>query len=92
MKRTMTYGDVDGFVTMLLVACEDTGINETLELLLSQPDDRRRDIVLELLDRLRMAAAPQFLCEAIACLLDDKVAEKAYEVIHNCRRSGRLPS
>lgn len=86
MKPNMTYGDVEGFVTMLLVACEDAGINESLELLLSQPDDRRRVVVLELLGRSRMAAAPQSLCEALACLLDDEVAEKAYQVIHKCRR------
>ena len=85
MKPTMTYGEVEGFVTMLLVACEDAGINESLELLLSQPDDWRRAIVLELLDRSRMAAAPQSLCEALACLLDDEVAQGAYEVIYKCR-------
>jgi hypothetical protein len=86
MKRAMTYGDVDGFVTMLLVACEDSGVNETLELLLSQPDEWRREAIFELLARFRLSGAPQFLCEAFACLLDDEVAEKAYEVIHKCRR------
>jgi hypothetical protein len=89
MKPNITYGEVEGFITMLMAACEDAGMNDTLELLLSQPDDRRHAIVLALLDRLRMAAAPQFLCEAIACLLDDEVAEKAYQVIHHCRRSER---
>jgi len=88
MKSAMTYGEVRGFVTMLLVACEDAGINETLELLLSQPDAWRRAAILDLLDRSRMAAAPQELCEALACLLDDEVAERAYQVIHDCRRRG----
>jgi hypothetical protein len=30
--------------------------------------------------------APKDFIEAIACLLDDAVAEKVYEVIFQCRR------
>ena len=66
---------------MLLAACEDRGMNETLEILLSQPDTVRRTVVYRLLDRLKEKSAPQSLIEAIACLLDDEAAEKAYEVI-----------
>jgi hypothetical protein len=69
---------------MLLVACEDRAINDTLELLLSQPDAERREVVYKLLDRLRENQAPRELINAIACLLDDQVAEKAYEVIFQC--------
>ena len=83
----MTYGEVEGFVSMLLVACEDAGMNETLEVLLSLPDDRRRLVVRELLDRFQANAAPQPLYEAFACLLDDRVAEQAYQVIFKCRRA-----
>jgi hypothetical protein len=32
------------------------------------------------------SSAPRFITQAIACLLDDAVAEKAYEVIHHCKR------
>ena len=53
---------------------------------LSQPDDRRRAIVARLLERLRERNAPQKLIEAMACLLDDVVAEKAYEVIFQCAK------
>lgn len=79
-----TYGEVDGFITMLLAACEDRGMNDTLELLLSQPDARRRAIVRRLLEQLREKRAPKELLDALACLLDDKVAERAYEVIFQC--------
>jgi hypothetical protein len=34
-----------------------------------------------------IARAPKDFVEAIACLMDDAVAEKAYEVIFKCRRS-----
>ena len=81
-----TYGEVEGLVTMLMAACEDLGMNETLELLLSAPDDRRKAIVYELLERFRMSGAPTSLHNAFVCLLDDDVAEKAYQVIYRCKR------
>ena len=81
-----TYAEVDGFIDMLLAACEDPGMNETLELLLSQPDTTRRTIVYRLLDRLKEKSAPHSLVDAVACLLDDQVAEKAYEVIFQCAK------
>ena len=81
-----TYGEIDGFVNMLLAACEDSRINDTLEMLLSLPDDKRRSVIERLLARLRAQQAPQDLIEAMACLLDNMVAEKAYEVIYRCAR------
>jgi hypothetical protein len=81
-----TFGEVDGFITMLLAACEDRGMNETLEMLLSQPDTVRRTVVYRLLDRLKANAAPASLIDAVACLLDDAAAEKAYEVIYQCAK------
>jgi len=81
-----TYGEVDGFVNMLLAACEDSSINDTLEMLLSMPDNERRAVLGRLLERLRDEEAPQDLIEAVACLLDNVVAEKAYEVIYQCAR------
>ena len=87
MQETVrTFGDVEGFINMLLAACEDQRMNETLQILLSQPDDRRRVIVGRLLERLRDRRAPQSLIDAMACLLDDEAAEKAYAVIYRCAR------
>ena len=84
-----TYADMESFITMLQVACEDATINSTLQELLSQPDHSRRAVVLKLAERLRgNAAAPEFI-EAIVCLLDDEVAEKAYQVICQCARKAR---
>ena len=84
--RPKTYGEVEGLVTMLIAACEDAKMNETLELLLSQPDDRRKAMVQELLERFRTAGVPKSLYEAFVCLLDDEVAEKAYQAIAACKR------
>jgi Trp operon repressor len=79
-----TFGEVEGFIDMLLAACEDRSMNETLEMLLSQPDSRRRAIVHRLLDRMKQREAPPALIDAMACLLDDDAAEKAYQVIFRC--------
>ena len=79
-----TFGEVEGFIDMLLAACEDRSMNDTLEMLLSQPDAKRRAIVHRMLDRLKQRKAPPALVDAMACLLDDAAAEKAYQVIFNC--------
>jgi hypothetical protein len=71
---------------MLRTACEDRAVNRRLEHLLSLPDQERQAIVRSWVSDLLIAAAPRDFVQAIACLLDDKVAEKAYEVIYRCRR------
>lgn len=81
-----TFAEVDGFITMLLAACEDSSMNQTLELLLSQPDEKRRAIVFHLIERLRRNKAPTELIDALACPMDDTAAEKAYQVIYRCAK------
>ena len=81
-----TVADVESFITMLRVACEDRGINDRLERLLSLPDPKRRAVVHAWVSDLLVAQAPQDFIAAIACLLDDEVAEKVYEVIYRCKR------
>lgn len=76
---------------MLLAACEDAGMNETLDMLLSQPDDRRRFVVQQLLQRFEQTGAPKTLSDAFLPLLNNEVAEKAYEVIYQCRRGAAKP-
>ena len=88
-SNPITFGEVEGFIDMLLAACEDKSMNATLEMLLSQPDVKRKAIVHRLLDHCREREAPKKLVEAIGCLLDDAVAEKAYEVIYHCSRDPR---
>lgn len=88
MKAPETFKDVEGFINMLLAACEDAEMNRTLQMLLSEPNERRRAIVYRLLDRLRERNAPPALIDAMACLLDDTAAEKAYEAIYRCGRDG----
>ena len=81
-----TVAEVDGFITMLRVACEDPSINARLEKILSLPDERRQALVHTLVSDMLIAKAPKEFVEAIACLMDDAVAEKAYELIYRCAR------
>ena len=52
------------------------------------PDRQRQAVVHAWVRDLLVAEAPHDFVQAIACLLDDRVAEKAYEVIFQCRRGG----
>jgi len=89
-SRPRSVADVESFITMLRVACEDRGINERLERLLSLPDTKRQAVVHSWISDLLVAQAPKGFIAAVACLSDDKVAEKAYEVIYKCKRDERL--
>lgn len=84
-----TYADVQGFINLMLVACEDSTVNSTLQELLSLPNDTRKAAVYKLVERLRASAALPDLIDAITCLLDDDVAEKAYQAIYKCEREAR---
>ena len=88
-RAPKTVGEIDSFITMLLVACENSMVYERLESLLSLPDDKRRGEINAWITDMMIAEAPRDLITAIACLLDDKVAEKAYEVIYKCKRGER---
>lgn len=57
------------------------------------PDERRRGLVHTWVSDLLIEQAPKELIEAVACLADDAVAEKAYEVIYDCKaKIGRRES
>lgn len=85
-----SVAEVDGFVSLLVAACSDPKINATLERLLAMPDEKRQGLVHAWVSDLLIEKAPQDLIRAVACLMDDGVAEKAYEVIYNCKRDGKL--
>ena len=84
-----SVADIDSFITLLRVACEDREVNDRLEKLLSLPDQKRQAVLHAWVSDLLIARAPQDFTAAIACLLDDRVAEKAYEVIYRCKRPGQ---
>ena len=91
MTRHRTVGEIEGFINLLRAACEDQNMNAALQKLLSMPDEERRAFVQSWVADLLIKEAPKDFTEAIACLLDDAVAEKAYEVIFQCSRPKGVP-
>ena len=82
-----SVGQIDGFITLLLAACENRMVNDKLEALLSMPDQKRQAVVHSWVNDLLVQQAPRDFILAIACLKDDAVAEKAYEVIVGCKKA-----
>ncbi len=81
-----SVAEIEGFVGLLKAACEDPQINATLERLLVMSDQQRQGVVHAWVTDLLIAEAPREFVQAVACLIDDAIAEKAYEVIYRCRR------
>jgi len=85
-----SVGEIETFITMLRTACDDRQVYERLERLLSLPDEKRQAVVRAWVSDLLIAEAPRDFTNAVACLLDDRVAEKAYEAIFRCSRGEPL--
>jgi len=81
-----SVAEIDGFVDLLKAACADDKINATLQQLLAMPDAQRQGVVHAWVTDLLIAEAPRDFIEAVGCLMDDSIAEKAFEVIYQCRR------
>lgn len=81
-----SVADLEGFVGLLKAACENPQINVTLQRLLAMPDAQRQGVVHAWVTDLLIEEAPREFIEAVGCLMDDAVAEKAYAVIYQCQR------
>ncbi len=79
--------DVVGFVDMLAAACENAGMQGTLEKLLGMPDAQRRELLGQIIHQMRERRAPKDIIDAFICLQDDTIAEKAYEAVYKCPRN-----
>lgn len=84
--RPRSVGEIEGFIDLLRAACDDAKVNAALQRLLGLPDAQRRDFVQGWVNELLVQHAPPPFIEAIACLADDAVAERAYAVIYRCER------
>lgn len=82
---TRSVAEVDGFVDLLRAACADERINATLRRLLEMPDGKRQGVVHAWLTDLLIEGAPKEFTQAVACLMDDAIAERAYEAIYQCK-------
>lgn len=85
-NKFKSFGEVEGFVGLLMTACEQSDTYNTLETILSQSDESRLSMLRKLISVLRDKGAPKELTDAFVCLMDNDVAEKVYVYIHKCRR------
>jgi len=83
-----SVADIEAFVDLLKAACSDDKINAALRRLLEMPDDKRRGVVHAWVTDLLIEGAPREFTQAVGCLMDDAIAERAYEAIYHCRREG----
>jgi hypothetical protein len=81
-----SVGEIKTFITMLQAACEDETVYTRLERLLAMPDQQRQGVIHAWVNDMLIAQAPRDFIQAVACLADDRIAEKVYEVIFKCRR------
>ncbi len=81
-----SVAEIDSFISLLCVACDDSDVYDQLEKILTLPNEHRKLVINALISDMRKANAPQDFMAAIACLVDTEVAEKAYEVIFKCQR------
>jgi hypothetical protein len=83
-----SVGEVDTFIDLLRLACDDGHVHATLMRLLAQDPPRRHALVHNWVSDLLISEAPRTFKQAIACLMDDAVAEQARAVIlGRCRPS-----
>lgn len=80
-KNVRTVGDNDSFVTLMLVAQEYPEIRNTLAAILSQPSSRRKYELHKMIERMKAQDADDDFVAAIDALLDDRVADTAFELI-----------
>lgn len=80
-RKARTVGDNDSFVTLMLVAQEDPEVRSTLLSILGQPSSRRKYELHKLIGRMKEQGAEADFVLAMDSLLDDQVADTAYELI-----------
>lgn len=81
-----SVGEVDSFIDLLRLACDDGQIHATLLRLLAQDPPRRQALVHNWVGDLLVNEVPRKFTQAIACLMDDAIAEQARAVIQGrCR-------
>ena len=66
----------NALVTLVQVACETPQIRQQLQLILSQPQQQREDLIDKWIAELRQEAAPATLIDLLTLLQDNQLAER----------------
>jgi len=76
----------DNLVTLISVARENLAIRNQLISILDQPPFQRQSLINTWLEDLKLAGAPPELRNALSGLLDEHVANRAYELLTQADR------
>jgi hypothetical protein len=79
--KTIFDRDFDSFNTLIEVMRDDHIINEKITTLLKMDSYQRRYILNYWLGQLQRQNAHENLCQALACLFDDKIASRVLKII-----------
>ena len=80
-KNKAAAGENEPFVALMRVAQEDPEIQSQLIFILSQNRFNRVSILNSYIENLRLRQAPRDFISALACLLDDDIAQKALKIL-----------
>jgi hypothetical protein len=81
-KQVESLGDDETFVRLIQLAQEDSQIGDQLRALLSMDDFNRQSVIRSMLDEMRLNNSRAELISAFSCLLDDRIADKAMEILN----------
>jgi hypothetical protein len=73
---------IESFATLIDIMRDDKDINEKVMTVLRLNSYKRRAILNDWLEQLRIQKAPQNLINALSSLFDDKVAEQVLQFIN----------
>lgn len=72
----------ESLVYLLQLAHEDSDIFEQLSFILSLEPFHRKSALNSLVDEMKIKGAPEEIVAAMSILLDNKIAQKAKEIMH----------
>lgn len=85
-------GNIEEFITLVRVACEDRKVFATLEKILVLPNKQRQDLLIALINDMRRKGAPTEFVRAFSCLIDEQIADKTYETIFRSQHGSAFTS
>jgi hypothetical protein len=80
-KSRQSVAENEAFVTLVQVGQEDPEVRQQLTAILRLDNFNRKSALNTFIEQMRLKQAPKEFLSAIACLLDDAVAEKVLETI-----------
>lgn len=82
-KKPMSAGDDDTFIRLIQIARQDPEIRRKILGILQMDSFNRKSALNTFIQQMQIKGAPRDFVSAVACFLDDQVAEKALAFLSN---------